>query len=259
MSVFANYSRYYDLLYKDKDYRGEAKFVSDLLVTHTPNAKSILELGCGTGIHAKLLAELGYEIHGVDLSESMLKIANQNLTSLDPALASRLKFSQGDMRNVRVDRTFDVVISLFHVISYQTSNKDLEDAIITAKTHLKPGGIFLFDCWYGPTVLSDRPVVRVKRLEDERIIVTRIAEPVIYANDNLVDVNYQVFIKDKYTQAVEELQETHKMRYLFKPELEYILEKNKIKLLNFGEWMTGKPSGFNTWGSYFVCRLVANC
>jgi SAM-dependent methyltransferase len=258
MSVFANYSRYYDLLYKDKDYRGEAKFVSDLLATHTPNAKSVLELGCGTGIHAKLLAELGYEIHGVDLSDRMLELAQKNLTSLDAELASRLTFSQGDMRNVRLDRTFDVVISLFHVISYQTSNQDLEDAIITAKTHLKPGGIFLFDCWYGPTVLSDRPVVRVKRLEDEQIIVTRIAEPVMYANDNLVDVNYQVFIKDKNTQSVEELKETHTMRYLFKPEIEYFLEKNQIELLDFGEWMTGKPSGFNSWGTYFIGKLVSD-
>ncbi|MGL5807353.1 MAG: class I SAM-dependent DNA methyltransferase, partial [Xenococcaceae cyanobacterium] len=187
MSVFANYSRYYNLLYKDKNYRGEAKFVHELLATHAPNAKSILELGCGTGIHATLLAELGYEVYGVDLSEGMLEQAQQNLNSLSPELSSRLQFSQGDVRNVRVDRTFDVAISLFHVISYQTSNKDLEDAIITAKTHLKPGGIFLFDCWYGPTVLSDRPAVRVKRLEDEEIIVTRVAEPVMYANDNLVD------------------------------------------------------------------------
>jgi SAM-dependent methyltransferase len=256
MSVFANYSRYYNLLYKDKNYRGEAKFVHELLATHAPNAKSILELGCGTGIHATLLAELGYEVYGVDLSEGMLEQAQQKSNSLSPELSSRLQFSQGDVRNVRVDRTFDVAISLFHVISYQTSNKDLEDAIITAKIHLKPGGIFLFDCWYGPTVLSDRPAVRVKRLEDEEILVTRVAEPVMYANDNLVDVNYQVFIKNKATQAVEELNETHKMRYLFKPEIEYFLEKNKMKLLDCGEWMTGKDAGFDSWGTYFVCQVV---
>jgi SAM-dependent methyltransferase len=256
MSVFANYSRYYDLLYKDKDYRGEAKFIHELLLTHAPDAKSILELGCGTGIHAELLAKFGYEVYGVDLSEGMLTKAQKRLSSLEPELASRLKFTQGDVRNVRVDRTFDVTISLFHVISYQTSNQDLQDAIFTAKTHLKPGGIFLFDCWYGPAVLSDRPAVRVKRLEDEEIIVTRVAEPVMYANDNLVDVNYQVFIKNKSTQAVEELEETHKMRYLFKPEIEYLFEQNQIKLLDFGEWMTGKPAGFNSWGTYFIgCSL----
>jgi hypothetical protein len=46
------------------------------------------------------------------------------------------------------------------------------------------------------------------------------------------------------------------MRYLFKPEIEYLFEQNQIKLLDFGEWMTGTPAGFNSWGTYFIgCSL----
>jgi len=59
MKVFENYARYYDLLYHDKDYNAEAKFVHQLLQIHAPETRSILELGCGTGSHAVLLAELG--------------------------------------------------------------------------------------------------------------------------------------------------------------------------------------------------------
>jgi hypothetical protein len=57
------------------------------------------------------------------------------------------------------------VFSLFHVMSYQTSNKDLQDAFETAKINLKPGEIFIFDCWYGSSVLTDRPVGRVNALK----------------------------------------------------------------------------------------------
>jgi len=193
MMVFGNYARYYDLLYRDKDYEAEANYIHDLIQRHAPKSNSILELGCGTGRHAALLAQKGYAIHGVDMSESMLAEAEQRRTQLAQEVSERLSFSLGDIRKVRVERTFDVVASLFHVISYQTTNEDLAAAFATARAHLKPGGLFVFDCWYGPAVLTDRPEVRAKKLEDEKIQVTRIAVPEIYPNENRVDVNYQLF------------------------------------------------------------------
>lgn len=254
MNVFGNYAHYYDLLYRDKDYAGEVQFVHKLLQNYAPSTKSILELGCGTGSHAVLLAKQGYQVHGVDLSADMLKRASDRLSHLPTELASRLEFSQGDIRNIRINKQFDAVISLFHVISYQTTNEDLQAALATAKIHLKPSGIFIFDCWYGPAVLSDRPSVRVKRLEDEQISVIRIAESLMYPNENLVDVNYQVFIKQKNTGIVEEIQETHKMRYLFKPELNLLFFQSGFKYIENREWMTNRESGFDTWSVYFGAR-----
>ncbi len=254
MSVFGNYARYYDLLYRDKDYVGEAQFIHRLIQTHAPDAQNILELGCGTGNHAVLLAKEGYQIHGVDFSQEMLQKADSRLCQLSPDLAPRLQFSHGDIRQVRLNKTFDVVISLFHVISYQTTNDDLLAAFATVKEHLKPGGIFIFDIWYGPAVLTERPTVRVKRLEDEEILVTRIAEPIMYPNENRVDVNYQVFIKDKRSTAIDELKETHKMRYLFKPELAYFIEQSGMKVIDCREWMTTKKIGFDTWGVYWIAH-----
>ncbi len=252
MTVFGNYSRYYDLLYRDKDYIGEAKFIHRLIQNHAPNGQSILELGCGTGNHAMLLAKEGYSIHGIDLSEEMLQQARDRLSNLPTNLASNLTFRQGDIRQVRLNQKFDVILSLFHVISYQTTNEDLQAAFATVKEHLKPGGVFIFDCWYGPAVLSESPTVRIKRLENEEVQITRIAEPEIYPNDNLVDVNYQVFIKDKNSCSVHELQETHQMRYLFQQELNLFMNLFGLKIVDCGEWMTGRQPNFNTWGVYFV-------
>ena len=255
MSVFGNYSRYYDLLYRDKDYIGEAQFIHQLIQNHAPNAQSILELGCGTGNHAMLLAKEGYSVHGIDLSEEMLQQARDRFSQFDPDLASKIKISQGDIRQTRLNQKFDVVLSLFHVISYQTTNEDLLAAFNTVKEHLNSGGVFIFDLWYGPAVLTEHPTVRVKRLENEEILVTRIAEPVIHPNENLVDVNYQVFIQNKNSDAIEEFQETHRMRYLFQPEINRLLNQIGLKLVSSGEWMTGSESGLNTWGVYFVAQL----
>ncbi len=254
MDVFHNYARYYDLLYRDKDYLRETQFTRQLIQTYAPTAQSILDLGCGTGSHAFFLAKEGYQVHGIDISREMLHQATDRCSNLPPDVLAQLSFSHGDIRQVRLNQTFDVVLSLFHVISYQSTNEDLLAAFQTVKQHLKPGGIFIFDVWYGPAVLSDRPTIRVKRLEDDEICVTRIAEPVMYPNDNWVDVNYQIFIYDKSSGSVEEVQESHRMRYLFQPEVNFILAQAGLTLIDSAEWLTNNLPGFNTWGNYFIAR-----
>lgn len=254
MTVFADYARYYNLLYRDKDYAGEVHYLQGLLKQHAFGAATILELGCGTGTHAALLAEAGYHVYGIDRSELMLRQAEQRRQQLPEAVSSRLQFSQADISTLQLPQQFDAVISLFHVINYQISNADLQAFLTTAKTHICPGGVFIFDCWYGPAVLSDRPTVRVKRLEDDQMVVTRIAEPQMFAQENRVDVHYQVFIQDKASGTVGELQETHQMRYLFQPELALLCAATGWEVVAVAEWMTGRPAGFDTWGVGWVLR-----
>ena len=75
MNVFGNHARYYDPLYRDKDYPAEAHFVHDLIQKHMPGACMLLELRCGTGAHAIALADQGYQVHGVDITGEMLELA----------------------------------------------------------------------------------------------------------------------------------------------------------------------------------------
>ena len=225
-TVFNAYACYYDLCYRDKDYAAEAQYVyvASHIRKQAPGAKRILEFGCGTGAHASHLVRMGFSVHGVDSSDAMLARAEARKAMLPDEKAVRLTFAaSGDVRTVQTGATHDVVISLFHVMSYQTSNADLEAAFDTAASHLIPGGFFLFDFWYCPAVLAQKPEVRVKRLEDDHIRVPQIAEPAMYVNENIVDVSYTVFIEEKETGKVEQLKETHRMRYLFLPEIEKML------------------------------------
>ncbi len=262
MTVFGTYSRYYNLLYRDKDYVGEAEHVHRLIQRHFSGARTILDLGCGTGRHDLLLAEKGYGMTGIDMSEEMLAVAKKRIeikTEIESNAQSKSQsilnpvFEKGDIRTVRLERTFDVVISLFHVMSYQTTNDDLAAAFATVRGHPKPGGIFIFDC------CTDRLCCLIvlqcgSKREDEAITVTRIAEPVMHPNENVVDVNYHVFVRDKANGEVEELEETHRMRYLFSPEIDLFLKGAGMKVVEASEWMTAKAPGFDTWGVCFVVR-----
>lgn len=249
--VFDAYAGYYDLLYRDKDYAAEAAHVARLLEQHAPGFASVLELGCGTGGHAVHLVRAGREVHGVDRSGRMLDRARAR-----PLGGGRLDLTEGDIRSVRLDRTFDVAVSLFHVVSYQPTESDLLAVLATARAHLEPGGVFLFDAWYGPAVLTDRPVVRVKRLADESIEVTRIAEPTLHPDRNLVDVDYEVHVRELATGAVQVLRERHTMRYLFGPEVASAAARSGFEVVRAAESMTGRPPGFDTWAVDFVCRAT---
>ncbi len=206
-----------------------------------------------------LLAEAGYFVTGVDRSAEMLAVARADVAGASSERALRLassgvapEFTQGDVRSVRTGQKFDAVVSLFHVMSYQTKNDDLQAAFSTAKEHLKPGGVFIFDCWYGPTVLTERPSIRVLRLEDDRYSVTRIAKPTSHPNQNAVEVNYQLLVKDKQGGAVEEFSETHTMRYLFIPEVELLLASSGLRLKDAHEFQSNRPLGLDTWSAVFV-------
>jgi SAM-dependent methyltransferase len=194
---------------------------------------------------------MGYVIHAIDFSEEMLSRALLRKSALPPEVAARLSFSKGDARTVRADEKYDAVISLFHVISYQTSNADLAAIFETAWSHLRSGGIFLFDFWYGPAVLTEKPEVRVKRLENEHIEVTRIAEPLLDTGKSTVQVDYTLFVKEKTTGKIEQTNESHHLRYLFLTELQYYFAERFVTRKSV-EWMTENPLSESTW-SAFIC------
>ena len=252
---FAAYSRYYDLFYSDKDYVGETAYLQSLVTRFAPNSNTLLELGCGTGRHAVLLAEQGFHVTGVELSQTMLDQAKDRAADLlASSVAGSFEPREGDARTFRCAGKFDCVVSLFHVVSYQTANADVQQMFETAAVHLKPSGLFVFDVWYGPAVVTMRPAVRVKRLENETVHVMRIAEPALDMNQNRVDVNYTVLVTDKKSGSVEQLHEQHRMRYYFAPELEFIAESVGLQIVHSEEWMTGAPPTQDTWGVTFIAR-----
>lgn len=252
MSQFGDlYSQYYDLLYQDKDYQAEEEYVSSLIQNYMPKAHSLLDLGCGTGKHAELFCDRGYTVHGIDVSLDMLKIAEKRRIDKE----DQLSFTHSSIQSLSLDKKFDVITSLFHVMSYQNSNQELVQAFKAAKDHLGDGGILIFDFWYGPAVLTDLPVTRIKRLENDLIKVTRLAEPIFHPQINCVDVHYNIFIQDKFkNNAFIEKKELHQMRYLFDTELELIFEKIGFQILDKYEWMSEKSPSFNSWNVVWIVR-----
>ena len=241
---FDLYSRYYNLLYKDKDYTSEAVYVLGKLKVYLPNLNQILELGIGTGIHADLLQKMGLHVTGIELSEEMARQAREK------GIECYVK----DCSEFNLYKKFDAVISLFHVISYITKNDKLIKTFQNVFNHLKRGCIFLFDIWYSPAVYNIRPETRIKRIENEEFKITRLAEPLLHYNKNIVDVNYEVIIEEKQNGKITRINETHRMRHFSLPEIQLLASSCGFEIIETEEWMTGKQPSENTWGVLFIFK-----
>lgn len=252
MTTFERYANYYDLLYNDKDYEGEATFVADLVSRHIPNATSILELGCGTGKHALAFARRGYNVAGVDLSHEMTTQARRRLSNAILPVNIHVSFEEGDIRTLRLNKTYDVVISLFHVMSYQVTDDDVLAALVTAEQHLKPGGIVIFDYWCSSAVRRHPPTMRVKSVEDDVIRVKRVARPSMHSDDNVVDVRYYITVENKVNKSTERVFERHRMRHFSEDEFKRSFRKVGLRPLQSGKWPTVKHHGMSNWSAYLV-------
>ena len=254
MQTFQDYAYYYNAFYKDKDYKSEAETVDKLLKRYGSRINRVINFGCGTGKHDMELVKLGYQCKGIDMSPLMIEIARQNSDSE----GSRIAFEVADVRNYETDQKYDAVISLFHVMSYQNTNEDIVQAFRSARASLNDNanGCFVFDVWYGPGVLSDRPCVRVKEIEDKENHLIRIARPVMHDKENVVDVNYEVLIMNKKTGQVQTINEVHKMRYYFRPELELLLRDAGVQLLDNIDCRTLGETDYDSWTSYFIAKPV---
>ncbi|MCX6210199.1 MAG: class I SAM-dependent methyltransferase, partial [Bacteroidetes bacterium] len=189
MSNFKAYSNYYDLLYKNKDYKAESNYVVAALKEFNPNIKTIIELGCGSGSHANFICQNKIELTGIERSEEMANVAKaKNIKGFNAIVADISSYP-------RLDKEYDAAISLFHVISYLTDNTSLINCFNITNQNLKTGGLFLFDIWFTPAVYSQKPETRVRRLEDDNTKVTRIAQSTSNATNNVVDVNFEVIIQ----------------------------------------------------------------
>lgn len=252
MEVFQDYAYYYNAFYQDKDYVTESRQMDILLKRYGGNIKKIINYGCGTGRHDLELSRLGYKCTGIDMSSLMIKIAQENAA----AEKMKINLSVADIRTFEPDEKYDAVISLFHVMSYQNSNKDILSAFRAARDALESGGIFLFDVWYGPGVLSDQPAMRVKEVEDKKNRLVRIARPVMHDKENVVDVCYEVFVIDKVSGLTRTISEVHNMRYFFRPELEFFLQQTGFELLDNIDCRTLGETGYDSWTSYFIARAI---
>ncbi len=165
-----NYSVVYD--HRDED---EAEYLLDLVerVTGDDKTRRVLDLACGSGRHAISLARRGYpDVIGVDLSPTLLREAQEEATRV----GVHIKFLEQDMRELKLDGPFDLVLNVFTSFGYFESDQENEKVIKAVSRLLSPNGVFVLDFFNADWVRThlvahdERILPDRKRLEQTRWI-----------------------------------------------------------------------------------------
>lgn len=135
MTNYDIFAKFYDSVMGDRTIEGIV--IEKLVKQYNPSAKSVLELGCGTGVFLKYFSDHGYIVTGIDLSEKMLAIARQRMPGVD-------LFHQ-DMTNFSLPEKYDVILCLFDSINHVLTYDGWEKIFSLARAHLNEDGVFIFD------------------------------------------------------------------------------------------------------------------
>lgn len=141
MSAYDALAASYDGLMADGAYRRRAAFLERRLKKSPVPVHTVLDLACGTGTIACLLAQRGYEVLAADGSEEMLTQAAAKAEGLEtPPL-----FLLQSMPRLRLARPVDAAVSTLDSLNYLTRDRDLRETFRRVRRWLRPGGLFLFD------------------------------------------------------------------------------------------------------------------
>jgi len=131
---YEKFYRFYDLVMGDRS--NAANFTRSLIAHHKPDAKTVLEIACGTGAILGFLAET-YEVTGLDHSRPMLALARKKLP--------HIQFYRQSMVNFRIAKHFDAIVCVFDSINHLLNFNGWKKTFRQVALHLDNDGLFIFD------------------------------------------------------------------------------------------------------------------
>jgi SAM-dependent methyltransferase len=241
------YAEIYDLLYQTKDYTYECNLMEEIINTYKPDAKTIMDYGCGTGNHAGLMARKGYTIYGIDRNEHMLNIAKKKLAG-----NTNIHLYAADKRDEISPCSIDVAILLFDVLSYMNTNEEVNDFLRFVKKVLVGGGLFIFDFWHGPGVINLKPEKRWKEYDFGANKILRLTSPAHDISNCAVNITHEIILIEN-EKVIERFTDIHRMRYFFKNEIQLFLDYHGFEILKFGTWNNiDNPATEKDWSALVV-------
>ncbi len=249
MNFDKKYAKYYDLFNQGKDYTKECDFLEMVFRKYSKKQiKTILDLGCGTGLHDKELSKRGYKITGLDLSSEMIEIAKEKNPTEE--------FTVGNMSNFHLDgKKFDAIISMFSSMGYLTENKQIESFLNSVKKHLDKDGLLILDVWNGLGVMHELPTGREKTAEAGNLKIVRKSFPNLDSKNHINNVRFNVKVFENEL-LIDEYEENHKVRFFFPQELKKYLEDAGFELVHLcPSYDVNSELTEKNWNMILIARL----
>lgn len=233
--MYDDFAMVYDELMKEINYNEWVDYLFRLMLNSPKPISSILEFGCGTGNVTCGLAKKGFEMTAVDLSESMLTMADEKISQMG---LNNVRLFKGDMSNFAISETFDAVISACDSVNY-LPDLDTFDAFIECSVNaLKPGGLLTFDM---NTATKYKDIIK-----DQTFVYDLDDVFCVWENDPHVEEGFMNFDLTFFARKENELYERyeeHQTQYIYTAEDIFRLLKRpdlkNQKVYAFGTFLNG--------------------
>lgn len=246
MDVYAGFAVVYDMFMDDVPYEEWCQRIVELLKEYGVNEGLVLDLGCGTGTLTELLAEAGYDMIGVDVSEEMLELASEKRAKSGHDILYLLQ----DMREFELYGTVRAVVSVCDSINYITEEADLLQVFRLVNNYLDPGGIFLFDM---NTVYKYETLLAENTIAENRKEGSFIWENYYDFEEKLNQYDLTLFIRQE-NGFYQKYEETHFQRAYSVDQILSLIREAGMEILRVCDAATGQEMKEDTERVHVIVR-----
>ncbi len=228
MSSYARAAALYDVLYGEfKDYRAEAVRLLEIFEGAAFPVRTVLDVGCGTGMHARFLADSGLTVDGLDLDPDFVLIAQKRNPDG--------RFRVGDMTSFEVARRYDAVLCLFGAIGHVVEEDRLRAAARHMAEAVRPGGLLVVEPWFEPGAMEDG-FVTLQTARTDEVAVCRMSRTSIRGGVSRLDFEYLVGRPG----GIERFSEVHELGLFPRALMEEALREAGLDVTHDAEGLIGR-------------------
>ena len=238
MGMYESFAQVYDAFMDDAPYEEWSSRLIRMMRERGIKDGLVLDLGCGTGTVTELLAQAGYDMIGVDLSEEMLRIAQEKRLQS----GHDILYLEQDMRSFELYGTVRAVVSVCDSINYITDKEDLLQVFRLVNNYLDPGGLFLFDLntrYKYETLLGDQTFA------DSRPECSYIWENTYFEEERINEYDLTLFHLQE-NGLYRRFTETHFQRAYDPEEIKQMLSRAGLRFVEMLDADTGEAPGPET-------------
>lgn len=225
--MFSKSAHLYDLIYRFKDYPAESQKIIELIEKEMPDARTILDVACGTAEHDVYLSQQ-YQVDGLDLDPEFVRIAAEK----NP----QGNFYHADMRDFDLGKTYDVILCLFSSIGYVKSLDNVIKTLACFKHHLNPEGVILVEPWFTPDIWHVDSSIHMLSAENDNIKVCRMNLSGREGDISILNFHYLVGTQGK----IENFTERHELGLFTVGQMASAFEAAGLAVRHDPEGLTGR-------------------
>ncbi len=237
--MYQEFSNVYDELMTEIDYDQWVNYLQRMFFNAKEDIKTVIEFGCGTGNITLRLAEKGYQMTAVDLSESMLTVADEKANEKK---IKNIDFYMGDMSSFQINQKFDAVIACCDTVNYLKSLEDIRSFFLCSLDCLNEGGLLIFDI---NTTSKYKKVIADNTFIYNLDNVFCAWENELEKDKNKVNLNLTFFVKNE-DDTYNRYEENQEQYFYLIEDIHYCLKETgfkNMKYYDFGTFLQGSNEG----------------